>query len=234
MRAPISIVIPTLNAGGGFAATLGALAEGLDAGLIRELIVSDGGSDDGTKALAEAAGADWVTGQAGRGGQLRRGAEGAQGAWLLFVHADTVLDHGWAEAALKHLQEDPDSAAYFNLGFRTKGTMARFVAGWANLRSRTFGLPYGDQALLVSRQLYDQVGGFDDIPLMEDVAIARALRGKIVGLDCVAWTSAARYEDEGWFWRGAKNLWTLLRYLLGADPKRLASSYQALPRRKVD
>ncbi len=226
MRAPLSIVIPTLNAAQELPGALNALGEGLEAGLIRELVISDGGSSDGTLSMAEEAGALLVRGPAGRGGQLARGAETARGEWLLFLHADTWLGPGWAEAVLAHLRDCPGMGGYFRLGFRASGPAPRLVAGWANLRSRLLGLPYGDQGLLVSRAMYDRVGGFPDIPLMEDVAIARSIGWSLRCLPARALTSAARYQRQGWLRRGARNLATLLRYLAGVDPQKLAESYR--------
>jgi hypothetical protein len=199
----------------------------LEAGLIRDLIISDGGSRDDIAALADGLGARLVTGVAGRGGQLARGAGVAEGDWLLFLHADTALAAGWADVALAHIRRHPDQAACFTLRFRAPSLAARLVAGWANMRSRVFGLPYGAQGLLISRALYDAVGGYPLFPLMEDVAIARALRGRIRVLPLVASTSAARYLAEGWLRRGARNLWLLARYLLGAAPDGLARRYAA-------
>lgn len=221
MRAPISVVIPTLNAAPQLAACLAALVEGLEAGLIRELIVSDGGSSDDTTTLADAWGAQVVVGPASRGGQLQRGVAAAQGRWLLVLHADTVLQEGWSAVVAEHLQSS-DKAGWFRLRFDRGG---RFVAGWANLRSR-LGLPYGDQGLLLPRALYDAVGGYADQPLMEDVALARSLRGRLVRLDAVAVTSAAKYRQQGWLRRGARNLWTLVRYACGVSPARLAQEYR--------
>ncbi len=225
MRAPVSVIIPTLDAAAALPPTLGALGEGLQAGLIRELIVADGGSTDATRAVAEQAGALWVPGAAGRGGQLRRGAAAAAGEWLLFLHADTRLSEGWPQALLEHLRDRPQRAGHFRLAFRAEGRAARLVAGWANLRARAFGLPYGDQGLLVPRALYDSVGGYPDIPLMEDVAIVRALSGQLSPLEATAWTSAERFLRQGWLRRGGRNLLTLTRYLMGADPERLARDY---------
>lgn len=224
MRAPISVVIPTLNGEHDLPHALSALGEGLQAGLIREVIFADGGSVDGTLALGDQAGARVVPGAPGRGGQLRAGCAAAQGDWLLILHADTALGEGWAEAALNHLS-DQGRAGYFKLRFRARGIAPRLVAGWANLRAGVFGLPYGDQGLLISRHLYDRVGGFAPIPLMEDVAMARALRGCLVGLNACAHTGAARYQRDGWLRRGAGNLLTLARYFLGADPAKLARAY---------
>ncbi|MCG6903459.1 MAG: TIGR04283 family arsenosugar biosynthesis glycosyltransferase [Rhodobacter sp.] len=225
MRAPVSIVIPTLNAGAELPETLASLGEGLQAGLIRELIISDGGSQDETLAVANAAGAEIIEGPAGRGGQLARGVAASAGGWLLVVHADTHLAPGWAEAVLKHLRDGSADAAYFRLAFRSRGIAARLVAHWANLRSRLFGLPYGDQGLLIPRALYDQLGGYPDMPLMEDVAMARALRGRLRPLKATALTSAQRYKTRGWLRRGTRNLITLARYLAGTDPGKLARDY---------
>ncbi len=223
MSAPISIVIPTLNSGHSLPGTLQALMEGLHSGLIRELIVTDGGSEDPTLEMADEAGAKIVTGPASRGGQLQRGCAKASGDWLLILHADTELQSGWSAIVAEHLRSHRPAA--FRLRFRVSGIGARWVAGWANLRSRVFGLPYGDQGLLVRRREYDSVGGFPDQPLMEDVALIRVLPRPVL-LKADAVTSAERYIRQGWFRRGARNLWTLARYFLGADPHLLAQSYR--------
>lgn len=225
MRAPVSIIVPTLNAAAEVAALLACLGEGLEEGIIREVIVSDGGSTDDIAALAEQAGAVFVEGPSGRGQQLSRGADVAEGEWLLFLHADTQLSQGWARALLDHMRDHADQAGHFRLRFRARGPAPRLVSKWANLRAWAFGLPYGDQGLFLSRRLYDQVGGYVDIPLMEDVAIARALRGRMIALPAIAWTSPDRYQAEGWLRRGGRNLLTLTRYMMGADPERLARSY---------
>lgn len=223
MRAKLSVVIPTLNAAEALPGCLAALMEGVEAGLIRELVMSDGGSDDATAAIAEEAGAKLVQGAPSRGGQLRRGAEATEGDWVLFLHADTRLPAGWSDHAVRQIEDG--RPAYFRLKFDCPGVAAIVVAGWANLRSRLLGLPYGDQGLLISRRDYDAVGGYRDIPLMEDVAIARALRGRLRMLPVSAKTSAARYRRDGWLRRGARNLSLLLRYFAGVDPARLARRY---------
>ncbi|MDW4497063.1 TIGR04283 family arsenosugar biosynthesis glycosyltransferase [Sulfitobacter sp. D35] len=222
MRAPISVIVPTLNSEAVLGPCLQALMPGLEAGLIRELIVSDGGSEDATVRLAKAWGAEVVEGPASRGGQLRRGCEAAQGHWLLVLHADTILAPGWVEPVIAHLGRH--DAGWFRLAFAAGGWRGRAVALWANLRSR-LGLPYGDQGLLVPMPLYRKVGGYADQPLMEDVAIARALRGHLRPIDAVALTSAQKYRKMGWLRRGARNLWTLARYAGGASPERLAQDY---------
>ncbi|MEM7732241.1 MAG: TIGR04283 family arsenosugar biosynthesis glycosyltransferase [Pseudomonadota bacterium] len=223
MAAKLSFVIPTLNAQAGLERSLPPLGEGLTSGLIRDLVISDGGSTDGTVQIAEAAGARLVTGSASRGGQLRRGAEAATGEWLFFLHADTVLPPGWTDGVYAHLGSG--QPAWCPMQFDHVSMPARFVAGWANLRARVCSLPYGDQGLLISRDEYDRVGGFRDQPLMEDVAMSRTLGRRLMPMPVTVTTSADRYLREGWLRRGARNLSLLMRYLTGADPDRLAGKY---------
>lgn len=224
MRAPLSVIIPTLNAETTLPQCLAALMEGLEAGLIRELIICDGGSSDATGATAQAWGATVLHGPPSRGGQLRQGCAAAQADWFLVLHADTVLQPGWTRHVRSHLAH-PDLAAWCRLQFDQPGLAARTVAGWANLRSR-FGLPYGDQGLLVSAALYARVGGYADVPLMEDVAMSRALKGKLRGLPVTAVTGAEKFVAQGWMRRGARNLWTLVRFFAGADAQGLAAEYR--------
>jgi hypothetical protein len=227
MSAPLSIVIPTLDAAERIGPCLGALNEGLMSGLIHELIIADGGSQDAVAELADALGARLVTAPRGRGRQLAAGARAAHGDWFLFLHADTVLPPGWAEVVRSHIDNGPQRAGYFALRFDTPATMGRLVAAWANLRSALFALPYGDQGLLVSRLLYRQTGGYRPIPLMEDVALVRRIgRRRLARLGATAVTSASRYGADGWLRRGWRNLTTLALYFLGVAPERLARRYQ--------
>lgn len=226
MSAPLSVLIPTLNAAAELPRTADALLPGLTAGLIGELVVSDGGSTDETPAVAEALGAVWVTGARGRGGQLARAAAAAKGPWLLLLHADSHLSPHWVETVERLIAAGPGTAGYFWLSFRADGAAPRLVAGWANLRSRWFGLPYGDQGLVIHRDLLAEVGGIPEIPLMEDVALVRRLRGRLSPLTASSATSAERYLSEGWLKRGRRNLWTLVRYLSGTDPEKLAIAYR--------
>ena len=224
MRAPVSVVIPTLNAEAALGACLACLYEGVQAGLIRELIVVDGGSNDGTVHLAREAGATVIETTPSRGHQLQIGCAQAQGDWLLVLHADSLLDEEWSVAIQAHLHSS--NAGYFKLKFEGGGVMASIVAGWANLRARLFGLPFGDQGMLISRHLYDEVGGYPDFELMEDVVLVRALAGRLVRLDIGIVTSSQKYRQQGWFRRGARNIVLQLRYFTGASPDKLAQAYR--------
>lgn len=226
MPAPISIIIPTLNAAGELPLCLESLLCGLEAGLIREVIIADGGSTDATRATGEASGATVMDCKPGRGKQLRAGAAAARGEWLLFLHADTALSRDWCERVSAHIDERPGMAAAFRLKYRSDARQARWLEARANRRARWLGLPYGDQGLLVSRRLYDEIGGFPDVPLMEDVIIVRAIgKSRLAILDAEARTSAAKYERDGWRRRGWKNAWLLTRFLTGAKPEDLAKQY---------
>ena len=225
MPAPIAVIIPSFNAANALPATTEALFGGLTDGLVAELVLSDGGSDDGITDVARELGATLVTGPKGRGGQIARGVAAARAPWLLILHADTHLSHGWVQAACSHMENHPDKAGWFQLRFRASGFVPRLIAGGANLRSRILGLPYGDQGLLIARATLEEVGGMPEIPLMEDVALARRLKGRLRPLDAIALTSAERYETEGWLRRSIGNLGTLMRYFLGASPEDLLARY---------
>lgn len=225
----ISVIIPTLNAGERLRAALAALVPGAIEGLIREVIVSDGGSSDETEALADSAGALIVTGERGRGLQLARGAAAARGEWLLFLHADTVLDEGWIGEA-RALMADPARAGVFTLAFDANGFAPRLVAAGAMVRTRAFAAPYGDQGLLISRSLYDEIGGFAPLPLFEDVEIvSRLIREKgrraLRIMKAKAVTSAERYKQDGYINRVLKNAWCLTLYRVGVAPSRIVEIY---------
>ena len=226
MSAPLSIIIPTLNAANRIGPTLACLAETIGEGLIRELIIADGGSTDAIADIADHAGATLVTSSPGRGGQLRAGSAKAKGTWLLFLHADTLLDRAWSAAVIGHLAQHPKKAAYFKLRFDAVGPWPSLISQWANLRSQLFHLPYGDQGLLISRQHYDAIGGHPDFPMMEDVAIARAIGRQMHALAATATTSAERYQRNGWLRHSLRNHMLMLRYCLGTDPEKLAQLYR--------
>lgn len=226
MVACLSVVIPTRNAAATLPDTLACLVEGVLANLIAEVIITDGGSNDTTTVIAEDAGARIITGAPGRGGQLHRGACAAKTEWLYFLHADTLLNRGWSIAVQEHIDTYPAYAGYGQLRYRAHGLSPAIIAWGSNKRARWFGLPYGDQGLLISRDVYCAVGGYPHYPLMEDIAIAGALRKqkRLRRLAVQASTAADRYQ--GRWWRNAFfNISLLMRYFLGSDPEKLAKRY---------
>jgi rSAM/selenodomain-associated transferase 2 len=214
----ISVIIPALDA----ASTVGACLEAV--GDADEIVVVDGGSTDGTGAIAESAGARLVRSPRGRGVQLAAGAEAATGDWLLFLHADTRLGTGWREAAERHNARRPRSAACFRFQLDARERRARLIEAGVALRVKLLALPYGDQGLLLSRRLYDESGGYRPLPLMEDVDLVRRV-GRVERLDVEAITSAERWRRDGWFRRSSRNLLCLSLYQLGMSADRVARIY---------
>lgn len=222
----ISLVIPTLNAERTLQRALAPLVPAGVEGLVREVVVADGGSTDRTLELADDAGANIVRTEPGRGVQLAAGCAAAKSDWLLVLHADTELAEDWPGTVLQHLNRHPDKAGWFRFGLDDQGLRARVWERGVALRCGLLALPYGDQGLLISRRLYDDVGGYRPLPLMEDVDLVRRLGSRrLRPLEARAMTSAERYRRDGYLGRSAKNAVLLARYLAGADPARLARAY---------
>lgn len=223
----LSVVIPTLNAAAVLPAALAQCKAAWDQGLVQELVVSDGGSHDDGVALAKDSGATVVSGSPGRGQQLGRGAQAARGDWLLFLHADTRLDVGWeADVARFIASRDALRAAAFTFALDDAAPAARRLERLVAWRCRTLALPYGDQGLLVSRRLYDDLGGFRPIPLMEDVDLIRRIgRRRLSILPRRAVTSAARYRRDGYVARPLRNLGCLSLFFAGLPPHLIARLY---------
>lgn len=223
----ISVVIPTLNAEAGLAATLDRLSLGRRS-LVQEIIISDGGSNDATLEIAARADCRVVQGPPGRGEQLRYGALQAEGRWLLFLHADTRLATGWEGAAsdfVRRMEAKP-RAAVFTFQLDDQAKFARLLECVVAARVKVLGLPYGDQGLLLSRAFYDEVGGFKSMPLMEDVDLIRRIgRTHLEVLPVAAITSADRYRRNGYVHRMTRNVACLCLYFIGVPPRTIAKIY---------
>jgi rSAM/selenodomain-associated transferase 2 len=228
----ISVIIPTLNAEAGLGETLTALVPAAVDGLVREVIVVDGGSDDRTAEIVDQAGATWVQRSGGRGYQLAAGARRARFPWLLFLHADTVLQPGWERDAVAFMDavdggKRPLAAAAFRFALDDTGIRPRVLERLVALRCALLRLPYGDQGLLIPRLLYNEVGGYNPHPLMEDVDMVRRLRRRrIVMLGARAVTSAARYRSSGYVRRSLRNAACLSLYFLGVSTAAIDRLYR--------
>lgn len=224
----LSVIIPTLDAAATLPATLAALEPARADGLLREVLVVDGGSADATAGIAATWGARVLDAPRGRGPQLSAAGAAAAGEWLLFLHADTRLAPGWVAAARAFMAQpgSEERAAAFRLALDDTDPRARRIERLANWRGHAWGLPYGDQGLLIARAFYRDLGGYQPLPLMEDVDLARRIgRRRIVHLEAEAMTSAARYRRDGWWLRPLRNLALLGLYYLGAPPGLLKRLY---------
>jgi rSAM/selenodomain-associated transferase 2 len=216
----LSVVIPALNAAATLPATIAALA-----GAPAEVVVAAGGSADGTATVARDLGAVLVEPPRGRGVQLAAGVAAARGPWLLLLHADTRLQPGWADAA-RNAMRDATRAAYFRFALDDDAPAARRLERAVAWRCRVLALPYGDQGLLIHRNLLEAVGGVRPLPLMEDVDLIRRLgRERLRALDVAALTSADRWRRDGYLRRSARNLTCLTLWSLGVPPRIIARLY---------
>ena len=182
----ISVVIPTSNAERLLPRCFDSLIAAAVRGVVREVIVADAGSSDGTLQIADAAGAHILHARKGRSRQLAEGAAMAKSDWLLFLHPETALEPGWeveAESFIDQALMECPRAAVFRFALEDFGGEARRAEAKANLRASLFALPYGDQGLLIPRRLYQKVGGYRDMDRMEDADIVRRIgRRRLVSL----------------------------------------------------
>jgi rSAM/selenodomain-associated transferase 2 len=224
MSPRLSIVVPVLNEAGLIEAALSALQPLRERGA--EIIVADGGSRDGTAELAAPFVSRVIPAPKGRAVQMNAGARMATGDLLLFLHADTRLPDG-ADRVLVRAFETGAVWGRFDVRLSGRHPLLRIVAMLMNRRSRLTGIATGDQAMFVRREVFERVGGFPAIPLMEDIALSKTLK-RIAPPRCLrerVTASGRRWEEQGML-RTILLMWELrLRYLFGADPADLARRY---------
>lgn len=221
----LSIIIPCLNEAEGIAHTLAALEPVRRRGA--EVIVVDGGSDDGTAERAAPLCDALITALPGRASQMNAGARLARGEILLFLHADTLLPDAADAIVIDGLKRARRSWGRFDVRINGRHPMLRAVERLMNLRSRLTGIATGDQGIFVTRTLFAAAGGFPDMPLMEDIELTKRLKrfGPPLCLKHRIVTSGRRWEQRGVL-RTILLMWSLrLAYWLGADPRRLAIRY---------
>lgn len=228
--ATLSIVMPVLDEEARIGPALAALAPFRARGC--EVIVVDGGSRDRTLAIARAGSDRAIEAPRGRGAQMNAGAALAQGDVLLFLHADTVLPADADALVLAGLRDGPWRWGRFDVRIEGRGLLLPVISGFMNWRSLLTGIATGDQAIFMSRDAFAKVGGFPDIPLMEDVAMSKRLKrlGRPLCLTARVTASGRRFEEHGAL-RLVLLMWRLrLAFWLGANPAKLARRYGYQPR----
>ena len=225
----LSIVMPALNEARNLARLLPCVLATCPQA---EVIVVDGNSvDESRDVISRFPRVRFLVSAPGRAQQMNAGARVARGAILLFLHADTILPPG-TQAAIREALADPEViGGRFDVRFDSARPIFRIIAALMNLRSRLSGISTGDQALFVRRCVFEDLGGYPDIPLMEDIAFARLLkrRGRLASLRTRVTTSARKWEREGVL-RTILLMWRLrFYYFAGADPARLHAWYYRRP-----
>lgn len=220
----VSVVVPTLNEAENLAPTLASLPK------TAEVIVSDGESHDGTATLASRLGAKVISGAKGRARQMNRGAEKAASDVLLFLHADCRLSADALPAMERALSDPAVVAGSFRLAVHEGRLLHKLVAWGSNARARYLKTPYGDQGLFVRRDVFERVGGFPDVPIMEDVAMVRKLRpeGRLVALDVAITTGKRHWQGLGVVGATLVNWLVSLLYLVGVPPAQIEPIYRKL------
>ncbi len=222
----ISMVIPVLNEARLIVQTLSALHPFRATG--HEVIVVDGGSADDSVILSQPLSDRTISCHPGRSRQMNAGARIASGDVLLFLHADTLLSKDAAHWIIDGLKQQRKHWGRFDVRLSGKHYFLRIVEYLMNWRSRLTGIATGDQAIFVRRELFESVGGFPDIDLMEDIALSKILKryGRPLCLRQWVVTSSRRWEKNGVL-RTILHMWRLrLAYAFGADPRRLAQLYE--------
>jgi rSAM/selenodomain-associated transferase 2 len=220
----VSVVIPTLDEAGTIVATLRRLArQGAD-----EVVVADGGSGDGTVALAWGEGVRVVAAPRGRGSQQNRGAAATSGEILLFLHADCWLEPGALAALRRYVADHPRvPGGCFRMRVDADEPLFRAIDAAAHLRAGVLGVPYGDQGIFATRRSFEHVGGFPEVALLEDVILSLNLRrlGRLALLPARIHVSPRRWRHQGLIRQTLRNWCLTLSAACGIPPQVLSRFY---------
>ena len=215
----ISVIIPVYRD----AAALGRTLETVDFAGVEVIVAAT--ADDLSLAPLRLAhpGLVWIDAPRGRARQMNAGAAVARGEWLVFLHADTRLPSGWPAAIHEASRDSRVNAGCFRFALDSRSPFARLIEIGVRARVWLFRLPYGDQALFIRRELFEALGGYADLPIMEDVDLVRRARahGRLFRSRLPAVTSARRWERDGWIGRTLRHLLLILLYFCGVPPRRL-------------
>ncbi|MEH2286069.1 TIGR04283 family arsenosugar biosynthesis glycosyltransferase [Nostoc sp.] len=221
--AKISIIIPVINEAGNIKEAIATTQPSTNI----EVIVVDGGSKDNTVKIAHSLGVKVISSSPGRAVQMNAGAVAASGEILLFLHADTRLPIGFDEMICMVVQQPGTVAGAFNLRIDASLLSLRWVELGVNLRSHFCQMPYGDQAIFLTKVLFQQIGGFPELPIMEDFEFMRRLKakGRITIISTPVVTSARRWLQKGVFKTTLLNQIIIIAYLLGVSPAQIRRWY---------
>jgi rSAM/selenodomain-associated transferase 2 len=230
----LTIVIPTFNEASRIEKTLAISQAAANAEINAEIIVVDGGSHDRTVQIAQAAGVKVLQSRPGRAYQMNEGASAAIGDILLFLHADTQLPQGFDAMICAALSQPTTIAGAFSLKIDASLWSLRLVEWGVNLRSRLLQMPYGDQAIFLRAETFRAIGGFPDLPIMEDFELIRQLKqqGQIAILPASVVTSGRRWQKLGVLQTTLINQSIILAYLWGISPTQIAHWYRTKPKHK--
>ncbi|BAY27647.1 glycosyl transferase family protein [Calothrix sp. NIES-2100] len=222
--AKISIIIPALNE----AANIEDVIITTQNSTNTEIILVDGGSQDDTVAIAQLLGVKVISSSPGRAVQMNAGAVVASGEILLFLHADTRLPAGFEVMIRTALQQPGTVAGAFNLRIDASGWGMRLVELGVKVRSHFWQMPYGDQAIFITKDIFQQIGNFPELPIMEDFELIRRLKciGKIAIIQESVITSARRWLRKGILQTTLINQIVIIAYLLGISPQRIRRWYR--------
>jgi rSAM/selenodomain-associated transferase 2/rSAM/selenodomain-associated transferase 1 len=220
----ISVIIPTLNEADHIAAAIASIGHGNNT----QIIVADGGSSDDTVSIAESHGATIIESSRPRSRQMNQGADAATKDILMFLHADTRLPENFDKTVFLTLQQPGVAAGAFELRIDAHGAVLRFIEYVANRRSRYLKMPYGDQAIFMLSEVFHQMGGFPDMPIMEDFELIRRLqrKGDVVTVSEPVVTSARRWLNHGILKTTLINQLIVLCYYMGLSPDAIARLYR--------